>query len=65
MPKKPRSMIKRCIILNPPQTSEEVEAFDRRFAKVLAQVLYRSLSSEEYDQVIQQMKQGQRQMSKT
>ena len=60
MPKKSKSKIKRCIILNPPQTPEEQESFNRRYARALAQALYRSLSPEEYDQLIQQLKQRQR-----
>lgn len=48
-----KSKIKSCVILNPPATVQEQEEYDKRFNKALAIGLYRSLSSEELDMIIQ------------
>ncbi len=60
MPKSRNSTIKRCIILNSPQTPDEQAAFEHRAAKALAEALYRSLSPEGYDCMIQQLKENVR-----
>lgn len=51
-----KSRIKSCIILNPPATPEEQDEYNKRFANALAIGLYRSLSSEELDMIIQSLK---------
>lgn len=49
---------KRCIVLNAPTTPQEQADYDKRFAKALATSLHRSLSPEEYDLLVKQLKQS-------
>jgi hypothetical protein len=50
MQREPR--ILNCIILNPPSTPEEREAFEKRAAKALALAIYRSLGPDDTKRII-------------
>ena len=59
-----QNKIKSCVILNPPKTPEEQKAFGQKTAKALAEILHRTLSPREYEQLIMNLRESNSRLEK-